>query len=270
MPSRYSPVAKHSPAASPATRMPSPNSLDTPASPASGTMCAEYSTSRPPRSSGATAGWALNASISSYAGTRASVSDAIWTMTPRDRLSWLVYRNAPPFTPPVIAPTYSYVTPSSPVSANRSSIASRPKATTSLTPSDTSSGFSSPRSPARLARNALTPSAATTTAASTSPSGRLVRTPTTRPAPSLSRSSTTVAVSRVAPASTAWSASQRSNRGRSSVNPLYGSWSQLAVRKSTASADSGDVNATTRRVRWRSTGAQRQNSGTSASSTWGA
>src|SRR3954451_1752794 len=82
----------------------------------------------------------------------------------------------------------------------------------------------------------LTPSQAITTDAVRSPSGRSVRTPVTRPADrreeSCSRPVTVVLHSNVAPAATAWSASQRSKSGRNAVAPLYGGAAQASLRKS--------------------------------------
>jgi hypothetical protein len=54
--------------------------------------------------------------------------------TPTDTVSRLVYKNAPPFTPPV-PPTISMSTPSRPRTAKRSSITSLGSAIVSFTPS---------------------------------------------------------------------------------------------------------------------------------------
>jgi hypothetical protein len=83
-------------------------------------------------------------------------------------------------------------------------------------------------------------------------------------------SSTTVSQSRVAPAATACSASQRSKRGRRRVKALYGRSAQPAFLKSTVSEELGDVKQIARLVSTLSRGALSQKRGTRASRTWGA
>jgi hypothetical protein len=95
---------------------------------------AEYSLTSPPSTSGAIAGCALRAAMSSSGRRCWAASLGSLRTTPTASVSRFVYRNAPPLTAPV-PPMISMSTPSRSRTLKRSSMTCFGRAIDSLTPS---------------------------------------------------------------------------------------------------------------------------------------
>ena len=157
--------------------------------PPSGMRCPEYSTVRPPASTGATAGWFLKSSSIWYTGVDdVQRSDSVAT-TPMDTDERFVYRKPPPTCPCVAAPANSQAAPSPGFAWKRSVTVCSGSSTTSLALTASWCGAGRLASFAFSDSSEFTPSARMVTSAviSSSPA----RTPTMRP-PFHTRSSTAI------------------------------------------------------------------------------